>query len=426
MVRFYARRLIAVGLLAVPAASDVHAQRLLEVEGIELRGTARVVEFGAATCNVVEERETASSYEQKRASHGQPIDIWQLDFSVYNGSGRPLDHVIALYRIEAEDLPCTNWDLSASANYSVPVQWSGAAGQIQRSGSRTAPGETLTTTSHVWVFHDQQPRFEMWNVVYTFAPADAAAPRPTDAPGAAAPGSADVETPPVTSPVDPPSAPADLTDPDRPPTVEPADTCASGVEPPCWMELANHPGCYVWHLRPQEDETVSWSGGCSGGYAQGTGTRVRRYEAGEATSEGSYSDGIQTGYWVSRYPNGLVEEGPFVDGELHGQWRIRYPSGSVYQLSYVNGEFHGDWIIWSESGNVSQRSFVNGERHGPHVTCELGEPANVGSTFIWEHGEIVQTYLGYEDIDDPQLARTVAATCVRLLSMPRPSPGQNR
>lgn len=61
-----------IGLAFVSATADVHAQHLLEVEGIELRGTARVVEFGAATCNVVEERETETSYEQKKASHGQP------------------------------------------------------------------------------------------------------------------------------------------------------------------------------------------------------------------------------------------------------------------------------------------------------------------------------------------------------------------
>ena len=55
-----------------PAAAS--AQRLLETDGIELRGAARVVEYGAGTCNVSEEHETAASYEQKRANHGRPVD----------------------------------------------------------------------------------------------------------------------------------------------------------------------------------------------------------------------------------------------------------------------------------------------------------------------------------------------------------------
>ncbi|WP_420634273.1 hypothetical protein [Candidatus Palauibacter sp.] len=90
-----------VGLLAVVATTGLlHAQRLLEVEEIEFRSSAaRLVEYSAGTCNVSEERETAASHEQKKANHGKPVDVWQLDFSVYKGSGRPRNHVIANYRV---------------------------------------------------------------------------------------------------------------------------------------------------------------------------------------------------------------------------------------------------------------------------------------------------------------------------------------
>ena len=39
----------------------------------------------------------------------------------------------------------------------------------------------------------------------------------------------------------------------------------------CWMELVDRPGCYLWNPAPQEDVTVTWSGGCSNGLAQGEG-----------------------------------------------------------------------------------------------------------------------------------------------------------
>ena len=132
---------------AVAASTGVlHGQRLLEVEGIELRGGARVVEYGAGTCNVSEERETAASYERKKANHGQPVDVWQLDFSVYNGSGRPLDHLIANYRVASENPPCTNWSWPDAGRYPGPIEWGDLAGFIQRSGSGnpTPPGETLS------------------------------------------------------------------------------------------------------------------------------------------------------------------------------------------------------------------------------------------------------------------------------------------
>ena len=50
-------------------------------------GWRGVVEFGAGVCNVDEARETAVTYEQRRANHGQPMDLWQVDFSVYTARG---------------------------------------------------------------------------------------------------------------------------------------------------------------------------------------------------------------------------------------------------------------------------------------------------------------------------------------------------
>ena len=45
----------------------------------------------------------------------------------------------------------------------------------------------------------------------------------------------------------------------------------------CWMELADRPGCYLWNEAPQDDETVTWSGECANGVAQGIG-RVTWYQ----------------------------------------------------------------------------------------------------------------------------------------------------
>ena len=58
---------------------------LLETDGIELRGEAQLVMSGGGTCNVLE---SDTSYEAKKENHGAPMDVWRLDFSVRNGSGR--------------------------------------------------------------------------------------------------------------------------------------------------------------------------------------------------------------------------------------------------------------------------------------------------------------------------------------------------
>ena len=122
MLRFDMRWGMAVAVLVLGMAADASAQQLLETDGIELHGTARVVTSAAGTCNVLEASHTATEYERMQANHGQPLDVWQLDFSVRNGSGRWLDHLIALYGIEARRPDCTNWT-GPTGTYSEPVQW---------------------------------------------------------------------------------------------------------------------------------------------------------------------------------------------------------------------------------------------------------------------------------------------------------------
>ena len=86
---------------------------------------------------------------------------------MYNGSGKALDHLIALYGIESPWPPCTNW----SDSYSKPLKWTDTNGHIQRSGKpfSVAPGETLTEEILIIVFHGDEPRFADWRVNFTFA-----------------------------------------------------------------------------------------------------------------------------------------------------------------------------------------------------------------------------------------------------------------
>ena len=55
---------------------------------------------------------------------------------------------------------------------------------------------------------------------------------------------------------------------------------------PCWMEVANRPGCYVWNPNPQPEETVTWTGGCSGGFAEGSGSLAWAFGGTEQVATG--------------------------------------------------------------------------------------------------------------------------------------------
>ena len=69
-------RHIALMLALLIVATPGQARRLLETDGIELHGTARVLEYGAGTCHVLEASHTAEEYERIKENEGKPLDVW--------------------------------------------------------------------------------------------------------------------------------------------------------------------------------------------------------------------------------------------------------------------------------------------------------------------------------------------------------------
>ena len=168
------RRIIATAVLLVPIlVTDARGQRLLEIDGIELYGEVQLVQAGGGTCNVLE---SDTGYDRRKQNDGAPMDIWRIDFTVRNRSGRWLDHLIANFEVESEWPECTNWDIPDSAtltsHFSTLVEWAGTSGFIQETGFNVvAPHESLIETRLLVVLRgDPDPRFSRWSVVdYRFA-----------------------------------------------------------------------------------------------------------------------------------------------------------------------------------------------------------------------------------------------------------------
>ena len=72
---------------------SVQAEVLYEKDGVQLRGTARLVTENAATCHVLEEKYSEAAYEELKANDGQPLHVWELDYSVHNRTGKALHRV---------------------------------------------------------------------------------------------------------------------------------------------------------------------------------------------------------------------------------------------------------------------------------------------------------------------------------------------
>ena len=185
MLRLDIRWGMAIAAMVAAMAADASAQQLLETDGVELLGEAQLVMSGGGTCNVLE---TDTLYEEKKANHGAPMDIWQLDFSVRNGSGRWLDHLIARFQIESEWPDCTNWDGPEAGEFPQNIEWADSIGHIQESGRNVVgPGETLTETKHFIVLQgDPPPQFANWSMDFDFAVNPPPADSQSDAPGSPA------------------------------------------------------------------------------------------------------------------------------------------------------------------------------------------------------------------------------------------------
>ncbi len=145
----------------------------------------------------------------------------------------------------------------------------------------------------------------------------------------------------------------------------------------CWMELTNHPECYVWNDDLQEGATAIWSGKCSGHLPEDEGTltwyHIHKDENGKQTQRkywentGTFQKGKQQGQWVVRRYNAFhgssgqnpdwVEEGSYMDGKQHGKWVSITDSGYKYVSSYVNGKQHGYYMGQSKSETYQQTTY---------------------------------------------------------------------
>lgn len=129
---------------------------------------------------------------------------------------------------------------------------------------------------------------------------------------------------------------------------------ASGAHAGEWITDADT-GCQVWDPNPQLDETVSWSGRCSNGFADGSG-KVQWLKDNKPieTDEGQWRDGRQIGRGVQNWPIGRYE-GELADGlpngkgvltfakfRYEGQFRDGKPNGAG-SLIEGNETVQGNW-----------------------------------------------------------------------------------
>ncbi|MYC52726.1 MAG: hypothetical protein F4X47_10460 [Gammaproteobacteria bacterium] len=133
----------------------------------------------------------------------------------------------------------------------------------------------------------------------------------------------------------------------REPNLPDGPICTGNYSPDsCWMELADRPGCYLWNGAPKDGETVTWSGECSDGLAQGVGrtTWYQNHQTSQTVDtrlEGGRNDGWTV---VRDFGDGAGErEGCYVDGRSRGRWTQRL-------TEHLSAGSSWDWTFFFSAG----------------------------------------------------------------------------
>jgi len=119
---------------------------------------------------------------------------------------------------------------------------------------------------------------------------------------------------------------------------------------PGWIADART-GCKVWNTNPQPNETVTWSGACQNGFAQGHGTlQAFLNERPIEHFEGEYRDGKAAGYGVAMSPNGDSYMGDWKDGRRNGHGVLTVSNDYRYDGEWRNGRKNGHGVLIANDG----------------------------------------------------------------------------
>ena len=220
--------------------------------------------------------------------------------------------------------------------------------------------------------------------------------------------------------------------------------------------IADAKGCKHWDSSPEPKESVTWSGGCVKGKADGDGTEewfvngqkhsrmagrlsegkpVGVVTAYDYASGQSYEGRLENGKWAGKViittGQGKIE-GNFVDGKLLGNIVVtgangrRYegeqkdglrtykgvmtePNGVRYVGDFVNDKFQGYGIMTWPNGNRYEGDFKDNQRTGKGILTDASGGRYVGDFVAGKfHGRGVLTYANGQRYEGNFIAGQIA------------------
>ena len=177
---------------------------------------------------------------------------------------------------------------------------------------------------------------------------------------------------------------------------------------PHW-QTASNVDCLVWNALPDPGDSVTWSGACSEGKAEGFGTKIFRYrdhgqweeqryvgemKHGKNQGQGTQDDanGVRfDGDWMDGHrlrgtqiqADGIRYIGSFSDDKAAGVGTLVYPNGAHYDGDFVNGHFEGHGKFTYADGSYYSGDFKQGLPNG-YGTLHRSDAQSISGS--WTNG----------------------------------------
>ena len=129
--------------------------------------------------------------------------------------------------------------------------------------------------------------------------------------------------------------------------------------------IADKRGCKVANPFPQPDESITWSGACKDGFADGEGVLTFLLSGREHSRfTGTLVLGRAQGKGVLEFPDGGRYNGQWAHSQENGQGRRDWPDGSWYEGGWKNGKPHGSGRFRRPDGKVFVGEWIDGVYQG--------------------------------------------------------------
>lgn len=136
-----------------------------------------------------------------------------------------------------------------------------------------------------------------------------------------------------------------------------------------WVSDAR--GCKIHDVNPKPNQTITWSGACVNGKADGSGV-YEEFEDGKSTVHvtGTFRKGKPYGVVKVVTAGGDSYEGPLVNGKKEGPGVLKLANGTRVEATFVNGVAQGRVMISDAKGHRYEGDFKAGKKNGKGTQTE--------------------------------------------------------